>query len=220
MIGKTIICNEDLLKELKSNSSEELIMYCARVSNPDNQTSGNPKLLKYCLDNKHLSIFEMSDMIVEIETSRAIAAQILRHKSFSFQEFSQRYSELKGFKNEFQEVKARRQNLKNRQDSVDDLSEEVKDWWTKAVIANQVYAMNLYKKALDKGIAKECARFLLPLNTTTKLYMKGNIRSWIHYIELRNGNGTQLEHQEIANAIKKIFIQEFPIIAESLGWNL
>lgn len=214
LIAKTIICNEDLLKELKSNSPEALVMYCARVSNPNNQTSGNPKLIKHCVDEKHVSIFEMSDMIVEIETSRAIAAQILRHKSFSFQEFSQRYAKAQGF----EKYKARRQDNKNRQSSIDDLDGDIKVWFEEAQNDINNLANSLYNQALDKQIAKEQARFLLPLSTKTRLYMKGNVRSWINYLQVRIGNGTQLEHQDIANEIKKIFVQEFPIISEALNW--
>lgn len=195
--------------------AESIIMYCARVSNPANQDSGNPKLLKYCLDNGHVSIFEMADMTVEIETSRAISAQILRHKSFSFQEFSQRYAEVQSF----EMYPARRQDLKNRQNSIDDLPESTKEWFDEVQKEVQEHSNNAYKHALWLGIAKEQARFLLPQSTTTKLYMKGNVRSWITYLNLRTGNGTQLEHQDIAREIQKLFIEQFPIIAESLNWK-
>jgi thymidylate synthase (FAD) len=214
MIGKTVITNPKLIAELKSNSPEQLIMYCARVSNPKNQLSGKPGLLKYCLDHGHVSIFEMSDLIVEVETSRAIAAQILRHWSFSFQEFSQRYAEVQ----EFELYEARGQDPKNRQNSLDNLSKDTRKWFKKAQKKIWEKSQNYYKTALEAGIAKEQARFLLPLNTRTKLYMKGNIRDWINYLNLRTGNGTQLEHQVIAKEIKKILVQEFPIIAEALKW--
>lgn len=214
VIGKTIVTNEDLIKDLQSNSSEELIMYCARVSNPENQNSGNPKLLSYCLNHKHYSIFEMSDMIVEIETSRAIAAQILRHRSFTFQEFSQRYTEIQGFET----YEARRQDKKNRQNSIDDMSDVDKQWFFDNQEKLKYFCEDLYNAALERGIAKEQARFLLPLSTKTKLYMKGNIRSWIHYIDLRTNVETQLEHREIANEIKKHFIKEFPVIAGAVSW--
>lgn len=213
-IAKTVIIDEEIVNELKSNSPDQLIMYTARVSNPDNQLSGKPGLLKYCADNGHVSIFEQADLTVEIETSRAIAAQILRHRSFTFQEFSQRYAKAQGF----EKYEARRQDDKNRQNSVDDMSQADRDWFERAQDAVQTHSTLLYEDALKRGIAKEQARFLLPLNTKTKLYMKGPVRSWIHYINLRTGNGTQKEHQEIAKEIKKIFIKEFPIVAEALKW--
>lgn len=195
--------------------TEKTIMYTARVSNPSNQTSSNPKLLKYCIDHGHWSIFEMANMCIEIETSRAIAAQILRHRSFSFQEFSQRYAKVQGF----EVYEARRQDSKNRQNSIDDMSEDDKWWFQQAQAEVHTVCINLYQEALDRGIAKEQARFLLPLSTTTKLYMNGSIRSWLHYLDLRCANGTQLEHKEIADAIKKIFIEQLPIIAEAKGWK-
>lgn len=194
--------------------AERTILYCARVSNPKNQDSENTKLLDYCIKHAHWSVFEMADMLVEIETSRAIATQILRHRSFVFQEFSQRYAEVQTM--EFYE--ARRQDTKNRQNSVDDMSDEDKEWFKNSQESVYVNSFSLYQEALERGIAKEQARFLLPLATTTKLYMKGNLRSWITYLDLRCGNGTQLEHQEIASSIKKIFCEQFPIIAEAKGW--
>lgn len=212
-----VAINKPVLDNL--DSSEDLMSYCARVSSPQNQLNLDtaPKLLKYCLDHGHYSVFEMSDMTVEIETSRAIAAQILRHRSFNFQEFSQRYAEVPD--DAFEIYPARRQDTKNRQNSVDDMSQEDRDWFKKAqdqvIEASKYY----YKEAIKRGIAKEQARFLLPLNTRTKLYMKGNIRSWIHYLDLRCANGTQLEHKEIADAIKAIFVQQFPVIAQAKGWT-
>ena len=195
---------------------EQLIAYTARVSNPANQDNMDtaPKLLKYLIKNKHWSPFEMSHMTVEITTSRAIAAQILRHRSFSFQEFSQRYAEV----TEFIEYPARRQDDKNRQNSVDDLTQPVKDWFQRVQAINNSDAMQRYKTALENGIAKEQARFLLPLSTQTTLYMCGSIRSWIHYIELRSGNGTQLEHREIALKCQAILKQHFPSVAEAMEW--
>lgn len=157
----------------------------------------------------------MADMIVEIETSRAIAAQILRHRSFVFQEFSQRYAEAQTT----EVYVARRQDTKNRQNSIDDMSSEIKGWFDIAQENVYVNSFTLYHEALEMGIAKEQARFLLPLATTTRLYMKGNLRSWITYLDLRCGNGTQLEHQEIADEIKKIFCEQFPIIAKAKGWT-
>lgn len=194
---------------------ENVMMYCARVSNPANQNSENTKLLDYCIKNNHWSVFEMGNMIVEITTSRAIAAQILRHRSFSFQEFSQRYSEAHG-----QEIyAARSQDEKNRQNSIDDLPEEEKEWFRKAQELVNNASNDLYNRALERGIAKEQARFLLPLSTTTKLYMNGTVRSWLHYLDLRCANGTQLEHKEIADNIKKIFIEQFPNIAKAKEWT-
>jgi thymidylate synthase (FAD) len=189
-------------------------MYMARVSAPNNQTSENTGLLNYCIKNQHWSIFEMAHMTVEIETSRAISAQILRHKSFSFQEFSQRYAEVQ----EFIMYQARRQDNKNRQNSVDDMSQDDKDWFQYAQEEVQQQCMWHYTEALKRGIAKEQARFLLPLSTLTKLYMSGNIRSWLTYLDLRCGNGTQLEHRHIADAIKIIFKEQLPIIAQAKGW--
>ncbi len=157
----------------------------------------------------------MANMVVEIETSRAISAQILRHRSFSFQEFSQRYAEVAGF----EEYKARRQDEHNRQNSIDDMSDEDVDWFAVAQNTMGDKAMLLYNEALARGIAKEQARFLLPMSATTRLYMNGTIRSWLTYLELRCGNGTQLEHRNVANAVKEIFIKELPIIATAKGWK-
>lgn len=202
--------------ELGDLTPEELIVYIARVSNPDNQLNieTTPKLLKYCLDHKHFSIFEQVSMTVEITTSRAIATQLLRHKSFCFQEYSQRYAKAKNYvKHE-----ARRQDLKNRQNSINDLDEETKEWFNN--IQENVFDLceDYYLQALDKGIAKEQARVLLPLSTETKLYMTGSIRSFIHYIQVRTDNSTQKEHRDIASAIKHIFIGNFPNIANALEW--
>lgn len=202
--------------DLQGKSAQELIAYTARVSNPANQnnTETAPKLLAYLIKNKHWSPFEMVSMTVEIVTSRAIAAQILRHRSFSFQEFSQRYAEA----TDFQTYPARRQDNKNRQNSIDDMPQEDKDWFQLAQLDVQEHSNALYRTALEKGIAKEQARFLLPLGTQTTLYMSGTIRSWIHYLELRCKNGTQLEHKEIAEMIKVIFTEQLPDIAKALEW--
>lgn len=194
--------------------AEKLMMYCARVSS-NNQTSDNPKLLSYCIRHGHWSIFEMANMVIEIQTSRAISAQILRHRSFSFQEFSQRYAKAQGF----EIYKARRQDEKNRQNSIDDMNNDDQTWFEVAQQSVQQKAGDLYQQALDRGIAKEQARFLLPMGTTSKLYMNGTIRSWIHYLNLRCGNGTQLEHIEIANKVKEIFKAELPVVAEALEWK-
>ena len=195
--------------------SERIIMYCARVSSPQNQDSNDPKLIRYCIKHGHHSILEMAHMTVEVTTSRAISAQILRHKSLSFQEFSQRYQEVPGYV----QYTARRQDDKNRQNSIDDLSKEDQDWFTESLQNNNNRAIYLYKQALSRGIAKECARMFLPMNTETKLYISGNLRSWTHYLDVRCDASTQLEHREIANAIKEVFIEQFPIIAAAKGWT-
>lgn len=196
--------------------AEKTMLFCARVSNPANQNSENTKLLDYCIKHGHWSVFEMAHMTVEIETSRAIAAQILRHRSFSFQEFSQRYAEVPD--DAFETYEARRQDTKNRQNSIDDLPDDVKLWFYDQQRAIQTFSRMAYKKALSFGIAKEQARFLLPQSTRTKLYMTGNVRSWLHYLDLRCGNGTQKEHKEIADAIKAEFVKQFPNVARAKGW--
>jgi len=214
---KLISVTKPVAEEIKNMSAEELTAYVARVSNPSNQfnTETAPKLLKYCINHKHWSIFEHISLTVEITTSRAIAAQILRHRSFVFQEFSQRYAEV--ITNEL--VEARRQDIKNRQNSINDMSEEDKKWFERQQKRLWTKAKAEYDEAIRRGIAKEQARFLLPLSTQTTLYMTGNIRNWIHYIELRTENGTQLEHVDIAKEIKNIFIQEFPAISEAKEWK-
>jgi thymidylate synthase (FAD) len=199
--------------------AEKLILYTARVSNPSNQSSENTKLINYCIKNKHWSVFEMASMCVEINTSRAIARQILRHKSLNFQEFSQRYANPEELQLECNRIisEPRRQDTKNRQNSIDDLDEETKQWFASAQVANWNYSHNLYQKAIEKGIAKECARIFLPEGQTpTRMYATGSLRSWIHYLQLRTGNGTQLEHQDVANKIFEIFKKEFPTISEAL----
>lgn len=196
--------------------AEKQIMRMARISS-DQRNSDNPNLLRYLIINKHWSPFEMANMCVEITGPRAILRQILRHTSFNFQEFSQRYAKVKN--NNLITSEARRQDNKNRQNSIDDIPDEIKDEWiSRQEEINTLIAKN-YKWALDNGIAKECARVVLPEgNTLSTLCMNGNIRSWIHYLELRCENGTQLEHSLIAKEIKKIFIQNFPIISKSLNW--
>lgn len=196
-------------------NTEELIAYCARVSSPDQTNSNIDRLIAYCIKNKHWSIFEMGNMCVEVETSRALSAQILRHWSFSLQEFSQRYAKV----TKFELYKARRQDTKDRQNSIDDMSEEDIQWFYNAQRQIQALATQLYKEALERQIAKEQARFLLPISASTKLYMNASIRDWIHYLELRTGNGTQLEHKEIAESIKSIFIEQLPTISLALGWK-
>lgn len=202
--------------ELEGRSAEEVIAYTARVSNPSNQNNFDTasKLLGYCIKNKHWSVFETSAMTVEIITSRAIAQQILRHRSFTFQEFSQRYATAL----DNCTYAARRQDDKNRQSSIDDMSEEDKQWFINAQDSVWEYTNAFYKRALDKGIAKEQARMVLPLSTQTKIFMTGNCRSWIHYIELRSTLATQKEHRDVANGCKLIFNEQFPSIADAMGW--
>lgn len=199
--------------------AEKLMSYCARVSNPSNQDSDNySKLLAYCIKNQHWSIFEMASMNLEINTTRAIAAQILRHKSFNFQEFSQRYSDATLLAEDIPLFELRRQDTKNRQNSIDDVSDEIKVKWNTKIREHFAKAKALYDGMIADGIAKESSRFVLPLATPTKLYMNGTIRSWIHYINLRSANGTQKEHMIIANEAKEIFKSQFPTISEALGW--
>ena len=198
--------------------AEQHIAYCARVSNPNNQDNEKfAGLLKYCIKHQHWSIFEQAFMTLEIETTRGIAAQVLRHRSFTFQEFSQRYASTELLTNiELPEL--RRQDDKNRQNSIDDLDPEVVDKLNRQMVTLFSSANSLYKQMLELGVAKECARFVLPLATPTRMYMSGSIRSWIHYIELRGANGTQKEHMDIALSCKEIFKKEFPIISEALEW--
>ena len=198
--------------------AEKTIGYIARVSNPNNQD--NPKvekLLEYCIKHQHWSIFEQATMTLQIETSRGIAAQILRHRSFTFQEFSQRYADTNLLGN-IPLPELRRQDTKNRQNSIDDIAEEDARRLHKAIAAYFAEGVDLYNELLREGIAKECARFVLPLATPTRIYMSGTIRSWIHYIDLRSAHGTQKEHMDIANGAKKIFIEQFPTISTALEW--
>jgi thymidylate synthase (FAD) len=202
--------------ELSNLTADELCSYVARVSNPSNQmnTETAPKLLKYCAEHGHFSVFEHVSITMEIKTSRAIAAQILRHRSFTFQEFSQRYAKATNFV----EYPARRQDLKNRQNSIDDLSEKDQAWFSWAQQQVNSIAKTLYDEALASGIAKECARFLLPLSTETTLYMTGSLRSWLHYVKLRADASTQLEHREIAEACKAVLKEHCPSVSEAMGW--
>jgi len=198
--------------------AEKHIAYCARVSNPNNQDNEKfSGLLKYCIKHQHWSIFEQAFMTLEITTTRGIAAQILRHRSFTFQEFSQRYAPT-SFLGDIELPELRRQDDKNRQNSIDDLDPEIVEKLNRQMITLFSSASNLYKQMLDAGVAKECARFVLPLATPTKLYMTGSARSWLHYIELRSAHGTQKEHMDIANSCKKIFVEQFPSISEAMEW--
>jgi thymidylate synthase (FAD) len=194
--------------------------YCARVSNPNNQNSDNYSgLLKYCIQHEHWSIFEQGFLTVEINTSRGIAAQILRHRSFTFQEFSQRYADAKLLSDDIPVFELRRQDNKNRQNSINDISDELKSKWNTRIREHFAKAKSLYDEMLTDGIAKECARFILPLATPTRLYMSGSIRSFIHWISLRSSHGTQKEHMEIAEDVRKIFIEHLPLASEALGWK-
>jgi len=198
--------------------AEKHIAYCARVSNPNNQDSEKfAGLLKYCIKHQHWSIFEQAFMSMEIETTRGIAAQVLRHRSFTFQEFSQRYASTNFLNSEIELPELRRQDDKNRQNSIDDLDPEMVDKINRQMVTLFSSASNLYNQMLEAGVAKECARFVLPLATPTRMYMTGSLRSWITYIALREKNGTQKEHMEIAKSCKEIFCKEFPITAEALG---
>ena len=198
--------------------AEKTMAYIARVSNPSNQNNENYSgLLKYCIKHNHWSVFEQSTMTLEIETTRAIAAQILRHRSFTFQEFSQRYADTKLLETiELPEL--RRQDSKNRQNSIDDLDPKVVETLNKQMITLFSSAYSLYNQMLEDGVAKECARMVLPLCTPTKIYMTGSCRSWIHYINLRSAHGTQKEHMDIANECQKVFTEQFPAVSEALEW--
>ena len=199
--------------------AEKNIAYCARVSNPNNQDSDSISgLLNYCIKHKHWSIFEMAFMTLEINTSRGIAAQILRHRSFTFQEFSQRYADTTHLAEEIPVFSLRSQDHKNRQNSIDNIDQETIVKWNAKIREHFAKSKALYDGMINDGVAKECARFILPLATPTRLYMSGSVRSWIHYIELRSANGTQKEHQDIALSCKNIFKIEFPIISTALGW--
>ena len=196
-----------------SPDAENLIVRMARVSNPANEdnVATAPKLLRYLIDHQHWSPFEMCSLCVKIDTERDISAQILRHRSFSFQEFSTRYAQV----HELTLPDLRKQDLKNRQNSTDDLDVNIKEDLTEDIVALYMQASELYQDMLDVGVAKECARRILPLSTQTTLYMHGSIRSWIHYINVRTSKETQLEHRLIAENCKQIFIEQFPTIGEA-----
>lgn len=198
--------------------AEKMMGYVARVSNPSNQE--NPKvagLLKYCVKHQHWSVFEQSFMTLEIETTRGLAAQILRHRSFTFQEFSQRYADSSMLADTIPLFDLRRQDTKNRQNSIDDINPHIRQNFEIKIQKHFDDAMQLYQEMLSDGIAKECARFVLPLAVPTRLYMSGSCRSWVHYIALREKSGTQKEHMDIAKECKKIFVEQFPTCAEALG---
>ena len=199
--------------------AEKTMAHIARVSNPNNQDNPNyAGLLRYCIKHNHWSVFEQSFMTLEIETTRGLAAQILRHRSFTYQEFSQRYADSSLLSETIPMPELRRQDTKNRQNSIDDIDPFMVQKYEMLMQQHFQNGMELYQKMLSDGIAKECARFVLPLATPTRLYMSGSCRSWIHYITLRSANGTQKEHMDIAEACKKIFVEQFPTCAEALEW--
>ena len=198
--------------------AEQHMAYVARVSKPKNQDNDKfAGLLKYCINHGHWSVFEQAFMTIEINTTRGIAAQILRHRSFTYQEFSQRYAD-SNLLGDIELPELRRQDDKNRQNSIDDLDPEMVDKFNRQMNTLFSSAFGLYNQMLKAGVAKECARFVLPLATPTRIYMTGSCRSWIHYINLRSAHGTQKEHMDIANACKKIFIEQFSAVSEALDW--
>ena len=198
--------------------AEKSMAYIARVSNPKNQDNNDfTNLIRYCIKNEHWSVFEQAYMTLQIETTRGIAAQILRHRSFTFQEFSQRYADSRQL-GEIPLPELRRQDNKNRQNSISDLSIEIINHFNKKIKDQFNLNKQLYEEMLEAGIAKECARFVLPLATPTRIYMTGSCRSWIHYINLRTANGTQKEHMDIAKECKNIFSKEYPVVSSALNW--
>ena len=199
--------------------AEKMMAYIARVSNPKNQDNQDfKKLIQYCINNEHWSVFEQAYMTLQIETNRGIAAQILRHRSFTFQEFSQRYADSTQL-GEIPIPELRSQDKKNRQNSISNLPTNVSKDFQQRIEVQFKETLNLYQEMLEKGVAKECARFILPLATPTRIYMTGSCRSWIHYINLRSGHGTQKEHLIIANQCREIFSQQFPTVSIALNWN-
>ena len=211
----------DLVKLISvTPDAEKHMAYCARVSNPNNQENEKfAGLLRYCIKHQHWSIFEQATMTLELNTTRGIAAQVLRHRSFTYQEFSQRYADSSLLGEAIPLPELRRQDTKNRQNSIDDVDPFVRQEFQIKIKKHFEEGMKLYQQMLDADIAKECARFVLPLATPTRLYMTGSVRSWIHYIDLRSANGTQKEHMDIANHAKEIFCGQFPAVAEAMGWT-
>ena len=199
--------------------AEQHMAYVARVSNPKNQDNDKfAGLLKYCIQHGHWSVFEQAFMTVEINTTRGLAAQILRHRSFTFQEFSQRYADTNLLDSVIPIPDLRSQDSKNRQNSNDDIPQEKKKEYQALISRHFSEAMDLYNALLQEGVAKECARFVLPLATPTRIYMTGSVRSWIHYIDLRSAHGTQKEHMDVAEGVRSIFTEQFPVVAEALEW--
>ena len=199
--------------------AEKTIAYVARVSNPANQENDKfAGLLTYCIKHGHWSVFEQAFMTVEINTTRGLAAQILRHRSFTYQEFSQRYQDVSHIREDIPLPELRSQDEKNRQNSIDDVDPVIVDKYNRRMRKHFDASIDLYKEMLHDGIAKECARFVLPLATPTRLYMTGSVRSWIHYIDLRSAHGTQKEHMDLVENIRKLFIQQFPVVSQALDW--
>ena len=199
--------------------AEKSIAYVARVSNPQNQENEKfAGLLKYCIKHGHWSVFEQAFMTVEINTTRGLAAQILRHRSFTYQEFSQRYQDVSHIREDIPLPELRSQDEKNRQNSIDDVDPAVVEKFNARMRKHFDASIDLYKEMLRAGIAKECARFVLPLATPTRLYMTGSVRSWIHYIDLRSAHGTQKEHMDLVENVRKVFIQQFPVVSQALDW--
>ena len=200
--------------------AEKHMAYVARVSNPSNQGNDNfAGLLRYCIKHQHWSVFEQAFMTVEINTTRGLAAQILRHRSFTFQEFSQRYADTNLLDSVIPVPELRSQDSKNRQNSNDDIPQEKKEEYQALIARHFSDAMDLYNALLENGVAKECARFVLPLATPTRIYMTGSVRSWVHYIDLRSAHGTQKEHMDVAEGVRSIFTEQFPTVAEALEWS-
>ena len=199
--------------------AEKMMAYVARVSNPNNQENPSyAKLLGYCIKHNHWSVFEQAFMTLELETTRGVAAQVLRHRSFTYQEFSQRYADSSLLAETIPLPELRRQDTKNRQNSIDDIDPFVRQDFQIKMQKHFEEGMKLYQEMLDASIAKECARFVLPLAVPTKIYMTGSVRSWIHYIDLRSSNGTQKEHMDIALDAKRVFCEQFPAVAEAMEW--
>jgi thymidylate synthase (FAD) len=214
---KLISCTQGM-GSLEGKGPQEIISYVARVSNPHNQSNFHTAsgLLRYCIKHQHWSIFETASMTLEINTTRGIAAQILRHRSFTFQEFSQRYADAKLLSNSIDVPELRRQDTKNRQNSTNDLPPGLREDYQQKIEEHFADSMSLYNNLLDNGVAKECARFVLPLACPSRLYMTGSARSWMHYIDLRSANGTQEEHRKIAIECGEVFEQVFPDIADAM----
>ncbi|MAO74957.1 MAG: thymidylate synthase (FAD) [Chloroflexi bacterium] len=218
-----LVSNKEIESPIKLVSvtadAEQHMAYVARVSNPKNQNNDKfAGLLKYCIKHGHWSVFEQAFMTIEINTTRGLAAQILRHRSFTFQEFSQRYADTNLLDTKIDVPDLRSQDGKNRQNSIDDIPVSKKENLQSKIATHFADAMHLYNELIQEGVAKECARFVLPLATPTRIYMTGNVRSWIHYIDLRSANGTQKEHMDVAKGVKEIFIEQFPNVSEALEW--
>lgn len=216
---KLISCTQGA-GELQDKGPQDVISYVARVSNPHNQENFDTAsgLLKYCIKHEHWSIFETVSLTMEINTNRGIAAQILRHRSFTFQEFSQRYASTNLLSDSIPVPELRRQDTKNRQNSINNLPPGLIKQYNKKIEKYFEDGMNLYNNLLDNGVAKECARFVLPLATPTRIYMTGTCRSWMHYINLRSANGTQEEHRLVAEACREVFKEVFPDVSTALEW--